>query len=135
MLESFEEWRLEQNLVHSSNFVGPEDFAFAADGPWDLRFFLHGECARKGIVKAAYFDKWVNIKTLFADFYRTRRHSSHAWPPCAACCVRYERLLRDPSLCLRLPTAAVRGPPQLQDTQDVANPGHALRRAATLWHR
>ena len=77
VLESFESWRLEQQLVHSSNFVGPEDFAFGADGPWDLRFFLHGECKRKGIEKAAYFDKWVNIKSLFADFYRTRSCKIH----------------------------------------------------------
>ena len=33
------------------------DFVFAADGPWDLQFFLHGECVRKGISKPAYFDR------------------------------------------------------------------------------
>jgi len=77
VLESFEAWRVEQKLVHSPGFVGPEDFAFAADGPWDLRFFLHAECVRKGIPKQPYFDKWVNIKTLFADFYRTRSCKIH----------------------------------------------------------
>ena len=54
-----------------------KDFAFAADGPWDLRFFLHGECARKGIAKPAYFDKWANIKELFADFYRVKSCKIH----------------------------------------------------------
>jgi len=77
VLESFEEWRLEQGLVHSDNFVGAEDFAFAADGPWDLRFFLHAECTRKGITKPVYYDKWVNIKSMFADFYRTRSCKIH----------------------------------------------------------
>jgi len=77
VLESFEEWRIEQKLVHSEGFAGPEDFAFAADGPWDLRFFLHAECVRKGIAKAPYFGKWVNIKSMFADFYRTRSCKIH----------------------------------------------------------
>ena len=32
-----------------------------------------GECERKGIRKPAYFDKWVNLKQLFADHYKVRR--------------------------------------------------------------
>ena len=31
-----------------------------------------GECERKGIRKPAYFDKWVNLKDLYADFYKVR---------------------------------------------------------------
>jgi len=75
-LQMFEEWRLEQpfGLVHTPE---QQAFAFAADGPWDLRFFLHGECERKGILKPAYFDKWVNVKALFADFYRCRTCKIH----------------------------------------------------------
>jgi|UniRef100_A0A7S3BTH8 3'-5' exoribonuclease 1 len=45
-----------------------------ADGVWDLRYFLHGECTRKGISRAPYFDKWCNLKDLFADVYSV--------PPC-----------------------------------------------------
>merc|ERR1711924_172413 len=32
-----------------------------------------GECERKGIRKPAYFDKWVNLKDLYADFYKVKR--------------------------------------------------------------
>jgi len=35
-----------------------------------LRYFLHGECTRKGIAKLPYFDKWCNLKELFSDFYK-----------------------------------------------------------------
>ena len=31
-----------------------------------------GECERKGIRKPAYFDKWVNLKDLYADFYKVQ---------------------------------------------------------------
>jgi 3'-5' exoribonuclease 1 len=70
VLESLDAWITSQGLVY-----GPErrDFAFAADGPWDLMHFLDGECERKAIPKAEYFDKWVNIKDLYADFYKVKR--------------------------------------------------------------
>lgn len=41
--------------------------------PWDLRDFLHYECGRKEIAKEKYFDQWVNVRWLFADFYHTKR--------------------------------------------------------------
>jgi 3'-5' exoribonuclease 1 len=74
VLAAFDEWRLAAGLVHTEE---RRDFAFGADGPWDLRFFLHGECTRKRIPKAAYYEKWVNIKQLFADFYRVRPCKIH----------------------------------------------------------
>lgn len=74
VLALFEQWRLQAFLVHTPE---RQEFAFATDGPWDLQFFLHGECERKGIRKAAYFDKWVNIKALFSDFYRCRTCKIH----------------------------------------------------------
>ena len=74
VLVQFEQWRLEHNLTYTDDV---KNFAFAADGPWDLRYFLHGECTRKGISKAAYFDKWCNIKALFADFYHVRACKIH----------------------------------------------------------
>ena len=42
-------------------------------GSWDLMQFLDGECERKGIRKPDYFDKWVNLKDLYADFYKVKR--------------------------------------------------------------
>ena len=74
VLAQFEEWRLTQGLQWDED---DKNFAFGADGPWDLRFFLEGECARKNVPKAAYFDKWVNIKQLFADHYHTRTCKIH----------------------------------------------------------
>ena len=74
VLEQFDEWRIAQGLNYTEE---QRDFAFAADGPWDLRFFLHGECSRKGIAKPAYFDKWCNIKELFADHYHVKSCKIH----------------------------------------------------------
>ena len=62
-------WLEEQGLRNTPEH---RSFAFAADGPWDLQFFLEQECTRKGIPRPAYFDKWVNLKRLFADFYGCR---------------------------------------------------------------
>jgi len=67
-------WLNERGLL---NTLTRRDFAFAADGPWDLKFFLDAECKRKGIPKAVYFDKWVNVKQLFADFYHCRTCKIH----------------------------------------------------------
>jgi len=39
--------------------------AFATDGPWDLLYYMHEECERKGIPKPMnppYLDKWVNLR-------------------------------------------------------------------------
>lgn len=74
VLQQFDSWLDERGL---QNTPTRRDFAFAADGPWDLKFFLDGECKRKGIPKPVYFDKWVNIKQLFADYYRCRTCKIH----------------------------------------------------------
>jgi len=70
VLLSFDKWLLEKGLVNTPK---KRAFAFGADGHFDLQFFLDGECKRKGIPKPEYFDKWVNVKQLFADHYKTRR--------------------------------------------------------------
>ncbi len=74
VLAQFEAWRIAKGLEYTDE---DKNFAFAADGPFDLRFFLHGECTRKGLDKAAYYDKWINIKSMFADFYHTRHLKIH----------------------------------------------------------
>ena len=70
VLEKVDAFLTSQGLDYTGD---TRDFAFATDGPWDLMHFLDGECNRKDIPKPAYFDKWVNIKDLYADFYRVRR--------------------------------------------------------------
>ena len=74
VLAAFEVWRIAKGLEYTDE---NKNFAFAADGPFDLRFFLAGECTRKGIPLAAYYAKWVNIKSMFAEFYNTRNLKIH----------------------------------------------------------
>lgn len=66
-LEKFDAWRKEKGLVWEQD--GRQDFAFACDGPYDMKFFLGGECRRKNIDKPSYYDRWVNVKTLFTNQY------------------------------------------------------------------
>ena len=70
VLERIDTWLTSNNLTYDAD---RRDFAFATDGPWDLMQFLDGECERKGIRKPDYFDKWVNLKDLYADFYKVKR--------------------------------------------------------------
>jgi len=74
VLADFEAWRVARGMEYTDE---RKDFAFGTDGAFDLRFFLHGECTRKGYEKAAYYDKWINIKGMFADFYNTRNLKIH----------------------------------------------------------
>ena len=69
VLLSFDAWLLEKEFINTAE---KRMFAFGADGHFDLQFFVDGECTRKKIPKAEYFDKWVNLKQLFADHYKVR---------------------------------------------------------------
>jgi len=70
VLQQIDAWLSTNGLEYGAD---RRDFAFATDGPWDLMQFLDGECERKGIRKPDYFDKWVNLKDLYADFYKVKR--------------------------------------------------------------
>eukprot|EP01125_Pyxidicula_operculata_P018045 TRINITY_DN6388_c0_g1_i1.p1 TRINITY_DN6388_c0_g1~~TRINITY_DN6388_c0_g1_i1.p1 ORF type:complete len:216 (-),score=35.46 TRINITY_DN6388_c0_g1_i1:5-652(-) len=70
-LELFDAWLNKHNLTHSSK--KPNNFAIVTDGPWDMRNFLDEECKRKNMKKAEYYEEWVNIRWLFAEFYGIRR--------------------------------------------------------------
>jgi len=70
VLREFDGWLRERGLVNTAE---ARSFAFGTDGHFDCQFFVDGECSRKGIPKAEYFDKWVNLKQLFADHYKVRR--------------------------------------------------------------
>jgi 3'-5' exoribonuclease 1 len=69
-LDRVHQWLLANNLIDEN---GIEDFAFVTDGPWDMREFLDKECTRKNIERKSYFDKWVNIRWLFAEFFYCSR--------------------------------------------------------------
>eukprot|EP00455_Lapot_gusevi_P038849 TRINITY_DN4353_c0_g3_i3.p1 TRINITY_DN4353_c0_g3~~TRINITY_DN4353_c0_g3_i3.p1 ORF type:complete len:260 (+),score=22.71 TRINITY_DN4353_c0_g3_i3:52-831(+) len=51
----------------------PYSFAVATDGPWDIQKFLAPECAKKGIELPAYFNRWVNLRWLYSDFFGCSR--------------------------------------------------------------
>ena len=78
VLAQFDAWRLERGLHYSAE---RKDFAFAADGPWDLRFFLHGECVRKAALSMhriganGYYkdQKWGHLAGNLSTRYDRRR--------------------------------------------------------------
>lgn len=39
---------------------------------WDLGVCLHYECRRKQIRKSAYFDQWIDLRSLYQQFYDRR---------------------------------------------------------------
>jgi len=74
------EMDFEENFPHlgsmeSSVLDLPQRFVICVDGPSDLYSFLHKECERKHIPKPSYFDQWVNMRALFAEFYGTSQLS------------------------------------------------------------
>eukprot|EP01127_Copromyxa_protea_P019713 TRINITY_DN645_c0_g1_i1.p1 TRINITY_DN645_c0_g1~~TRINITY_DN645_c0_g1_i1.p1 ORF type:complete len:253 (+),score=40.22 TRINITY_DN645_c0_g1_i1:36-794(+) len=76
----FEKWLEEHNFVGlkfgPKNLHPGKTFAILTDGPWDLRNFLYLECLRKGIdCDKDYFKRWVNIRWLFGEFYKSRRRN------------------------------------------------------------
>lgn len=74
VLLSFDAWLSDKGLVNTDE---RRAFAFGCDGHFDLQFFVDGETVRKQIPKPVYFDKWVNIKTLFSDHYKERAATAH----------------------------------------------------------
>jgi len=54
-------------------------FVLCTDGPWDLKYFLAAECARKGGTLAtahaegSHFMRWCNLRWLHAAFYNKPR--------------------------------------------------------------
>lgn len=60
-------------FLNENNLGKKFTFAIACDGPWDMRNFLHDECLLKKIDRPKYYDKWVNIRSKFQDFYKLKR--------------------------------------------------------------
>ncbi|KAH3756766.1 exonuclease III protein [Pelomyxa schiedti] len=70
-LSQFHTWLESNGFLKSATEL--KAMAFCCDGPWDMNHFLHNECKRKNIDKPLYFNQWVNIRWLFAEFFSTRR--------------------------------------------------------------
>ncbi|XP_077992732.1 3'-5' exoribonuclease 1-like [Glandiceps talaboti] len=67
VFQKFEEWLKEKRL-------GTEySFAIVTHGPWDIICFLHVQCALSEIPFPDYAKKYINIRNMYSNFYKTRR--------------------------------------------------------------
>jgi len=63
VLKRFDKWLKEQ--------VSPEqNFVIATDGPWDIDRFLKNQCRQLKLDIPHYFQRWVNIRKHFNNFYK-----------------------------------------------------------------
>lgn len=46
--------------------------AFVTYSDSDFEYFLHNECARKGIKKPPYFNQWIDIRDIFRNYYNRK---------------------------------------------------------------
>ncbi|ESO93073.1 hypothetical protein LOTGIDRAFT_119783, partial [Lottia gigantea] len=69
VLENFEKWLTSHKLGVKRGFK----FAVATDGPWDMRRFLFYQCQMLDMPFPKWAKKWVNLRKLFANFYRRER--------------------------------------------------------------
>jgi inhibitor of KinA sporulation pathway (predicted exonuclease) len=71
---------LAQVLVDFEAFVindfSDSKFTFVTCGDWDLKTCLKNEALYKNIELKTYFEQWINIKRVFADFIKSKHRSS-----------------------------------------------------------
>lgn len=58
---------LEQNGIKGKNF------AVLIWSDWDCKIMLDSECKLKGLDKPPYFDRWINLKTLFQGAFNGKK--------------------------------------------------------------
>jgi len=63
VLRLFEVWLARHKLFSEKSCV------FVTDGPWDIRDFIRKQCSHSSIPIPNYFQKWVNLRMLFHNFY------------------------------------------------------------------
>jgi len=66
VLKKYDSWLSERGILN-------ESFAFVTCGDWDLKTMLPNQCDNLKLSSNDYFKKWVNIKKVFCNFYRTKR--------------------------------------------------------------
>lgn len=67
VLENFEEWLKERNLLTRRNA------AFITDGPWDFSRFLNIQSAVSDISYPKWAKRWINLKKAYGNFYKINR--------------------------------------------------------------
>jgi len=65
VLEQYDKWISSKKLKANS-------FTFVTCGDWDLKTCLPSQSKAQSLKRASYFNSWVNIKKLYADFYHRR---------------------------------------------------------------
>ena len=67
VLAQFERW------LEKHSLLGKTNWAFVTDGPWDIRDFVRKQCDLSKITRPKYFNRWVNLRQMFHDFYKTSK--------------------------------------------------------------
>ncbi|XP_072041889.1 3'-5' exoribonuclease 1-like [Amphiura filiformis] len=67
VLNKVKEW------MDSKGLGTTHTFAVAADGPWDMNYFLNIQCELSEIPFPEYAKRWVNLSKAFSNFYKTHR--------------------------------------------------------------
>lgn len=66
-MELHKQWLLKHGLLSEN-----KTFAFVTCGDWDLNTCLPSQAYSQNFSVPTYFNSWVNIKTLFSQFYKTK---------------------------------------------------------------
>jgi len=72
VMTDLHDWLIKVNLLSQDN-LPIQPFAFATDGPWDFDNFLVTEYSRLSLPVPFYFHEYVNIRMMFADYFRCSR--------------------------------------------------------------
>lgn len=77
-LQDLEHWLEEKGLLPPSGGKEGTDFKFAfiTCGDWDLKNMLPRNCHLLGIPVPYFMKQWINIKTVYQEFFQTRRPPS-----------------------------------------------------------
>ena len=66
VLTLFETWLDKHSLFKDKRT------AFITDGPWDIRDFIRKQLAHSKLPRPKYFEKWINLRRLFQDYYHLK---------------------------------------------------------------
>ena len=70
VIDRFEDWLFK--FIKMNNVTS---FAFATDGPWDIAHFFARQCQLNNIRFPEYAKRWINVKKLFASYYKQNSSS------------------------------------------------------------
>lgn len=74
VLRAFQDWLTSKRL--GSEFT----FALVTDGPFDVGRFLRLSCEQSSLRVPAWASRWINLRKIFANFYKTHQANSNRSP-------------------------------------------------------